>query len=70
MYNEHWFGGGFMWIFFIAIIFLIFWGNRLLNERRVSEKPEQQSALDILKTRYASGEIDQTEYKAKKQDLV
>ncbi|MCB1860375.1 MAG: SHOCT domain-containing protein [Gammaproteobacteria bacterium] len=63
------FGGGFMWLFWIVLIVLIVlavkWavgiGNR--NEKR------ERSALDILKERYAKGEIDQAEFEQKRETL-
>ena len=40
------------------------------NEQRNSIAPvNKSSALSILEERYASGEIDQTEYLQKKKDL-
>ena len=67
MYEGHWFGGGAMWIFWIALILLVFWGAKGFTNN-TNEK--QASALDILKQRYARGEIDQQEYEAKKRDLI
>lgn len=46
-----------------GIIALVMWMSRV-NDRR-SEK----SALDILKGRYARGEIDQAEFEKKRRDL-
>ena len=66
-----WWGMG--WIFMIVIlgililclIFLIRW---LLGMTKVSRGEE--SALDILKKRYARGEIDKEEFEQKKEDLL
>ena len=66
MYDGHWFGGGFMWIFWIAVIIFIIWGAKAYTANNNSQK----SALDILKERYARGEIDQQEYESKKRDLL
>ena len=58
------FFGMFFWLLIIAgIIFLIRWlaGNKQTDSQ---EKP-----LDILKRRYASGEIDQETYERIKKDL-
>jgi len=68
MYNEHWFNGGFMWIIVIAFLFFVFWGTTAFNGNRNMEK--RQSALDILKERYAKGEINHEEYEARKRDLI
>lgn len=67
MYDGHWFGGGFMWIFWIALILIIFWGARSYTGSGASDK---QSAIDILKKRYALGEINKDEYDAKKRGLL
>ena len=68
MYGDHWFGGGFMWVFWVLLIIFIFWGARSFTANNDSN--QQQSALDILKKRYARGEINQEEYEAKKRDLL
>ena len=46
-----------------GIVVLVMWLSRANNHQ--SEK----SALDILKERYARGEIDQAEYEQKRSDL-
>jgi putative membrane protein len=53
----------------VAIVFLIRW---LIKTPRTGEqwaRPED-SALEILKRRYARGEIDKQEFEEKKKDLV
>lgn len=67
MYDGHWFGGGFMWIFWIALVLIVIWITKNITGNN-SEKPK--SAMDILKERYAKGEIDKEEYESKKQDLL
>ena len=66
-----WFGMIFMMIFWVLIIvglvFLIKW----LIQNTSGKKSEGESrALDILKERYARGEIDQSEFAAMKKDLT
>jgi putative membrane protein len=71
----HQMDGSFMglgWLFWIIIVALIVWlglsVSRRYHERNI-EKGEDQSALDILKKRYARGEISQEEFEQKKSEL-
>jgi putative membrane protein len=63
-----WFGGIFMIIFWglviVGLIMLIRWLAMTPKSTRTEE-----SALDILKRRYARGEINKEEFEAKKKDL-
>ena len=55
---------------FWAVIWIVFsrigWRNRGERWRRGTDK----SALDILKERYAKGEINKAEFEEKKRDIV
>jgi putative membrane protein len=72
----HWFngfGGGWMmilwWVLIIvAIIALVRWGISSSAGMR-GQNQQSKSALDILKERYARGEIDKQEYEEKKRNL-
>ncbi len=72
--------GGFGWGWFMPIFFIIFWGlviwgvvalvrgvSRPSGSDSASNRPD--SALDVLKRRYARGEINKEEYEEKKKDL-
>jgi putative membrane protein len=72
MFGNHGFmGGGFMWVFWIAvvvgIIFLVKW---IIEQGRQSAQDTDSNPLDILKRRYARGEIDKEEYERKWKDLL
>ncbi|MBU2608262.1 MAG: SHOCT domain-containing protein [Chloroflexi bacterium] len=63
----------FMPILWIAVVGLIVWAVVAAVRRPgESDSPTRlaESALEILKRRYARGEIDQKEYEEKKKDLV
>jgi putative membrane protein len=72
-YGAGWFGSVLMITFWIAlivgIIFLIRW--LVVSTRgRAGGARSEDSALEILKRRYARGEIDKEEFEEKKRDLV
>jgi putative membrane protein len=52
----------------LAIIFLIRWLVTSVSHRNIQAKPGD-SALEILRTRYAKGEINKEEFENKKKDL-
>ena len=68
-YGFGFFGGGFMWIFWIAVIVLVLWAVRGMVSGGASFTEKEKSALDILKERYAKGEIDHEEFTKKRNDL-
>lgn len=70
MYGGHWFGGGLIWILLIAFVIFVLWGAKIFDIRSNQTIEKQPSALDILKKRYAKGEINHEEYEAKKRDLI
>jgi putative membrane protein len=62
-----WFGGGIMMIiFWIAVIYFIVW---LVRNNKTNGTDNSKKAIDLLKERYAKGEIDKKEFEEKKKDL-
>ncbi len=71
--------GGFGWmaimpVLGIVVLGLIIWAVvaavRGSSEPRSSDSSKADSALEVLKRRYARGEITKEEYQEKKKDLV
>ena len=72
MYGDHsgWlgFGGGFMWVFWILIIIVIVALIRGFSAGGgTSSTPE--SPMEILRRRYANGEVSDEEFKQRKKEL-
>ncbi|OGG78515.1 hypothetical protein A3A36_00445 [Candidatus Kaiserbacteria bacterium RIFCSPLOWO2_01_FULL_52_12b] len=73
LYNDYgwgmgWFGGSIMMIIFWALfIALIVW---VVREVGGKHSRSGSQAIDILKERYAKGEISKEEFESKKKDLL
>ncbi len=64
----------FMFPFFLAVIagitILIIWGTGTLSPNLRSQKVSENNALDILKERYARGEISKSDFERMKNDIA
>jgi putative membrane protein len=70
-FGEHGWGMGWGWIIGLAVLVLIIWLLVKVTSQNNSQKQSgSKSALDILKERYAKGEISKEEYKEKKNDIL
>ena len=73
-YGMGWFGGIFMIVFWVLVIvglvFLIKWLIQSTKAESGRSISNSSSAIDILKQRYARGEIDKEEFEEKKKDLI
>ena len=74
MFHNWMWGGGmwFGWIFWVIIIGIIIWllinqSGRNRNQNQIN--PHNESHLDILKKRYAKGEITKEQFDQMKKDL-
>jgi len=70
--GSMWFGGGFMWIFWVIIIIAIVWAVKSMTKTSSTQSDDLKdtdSPLEILNKRYAQGEIDKEEFENKKKDL-
>ena len=80
MYGWGWNGMGF-WGGLVGLLFMVlFWGlliagvvllvRWLTGKSRSADVKQEDSALKILKKRYARGEIGKEEFEEKKKDLL
>jgi putative membrane protein len=71
-YGMGWFGFIIMVVFWIAVIVGIFALIRwlIVSSRPRAEGRGEETPLEILKKRYARGEINREEFEEKKKDLL
>jgi putative membrane protein len=53
----------------VGVFFLVQWIVRSSPKRETGQSASRESALEILRQRYARGEIDKEEFEEKKKDL-
>jgi putative membrane protein len=70
MWGEHWMFGGFMWVFWIAVLVALFFLIKWMVQQKPGYLNPDEDALEVLKKRYAKGEIDKEEFEQKKKDLL
>jgi putative membrane protein len=63
------YGGMFMWIIFLIVIGLLLYFIVQAQKTKGRTPTQNESPLDILKTRYAKGEIAREDYERMKKDL-
>ncbi|MDH3882421.1 MAG: SHOCT domain-containing protein [Desulfobacteraceae bacterium] len=63
------YGGGFMWLIVLVLVGVVIYFMLQVSKSKGSAGPIIETPLDILKKRYAKGEIDKEEFDRKKKDL-
>lgn len=59
MHWDGWWHAGGMWVFWILVILLTIWLIRVVGRR---SRPREKTPEEILRERFARGEIDGEEY--------
>lgn len=65
-YGGGWFMMAFWWIIIIVIVAIVV---RWLTKQK-GQPPMEDSAIELLKKRYARGEISKEQFEEKKKDLM
>lgn len=73
-WGTGWFGMIFMFLFWglviVGLVFLIKWLIQATGDRRHSDTNTGSNAMEILRERYARGEINRDEFESMKRDLL
>jgi putative membrane protein len=66
----HGWGMGWGWIIGIVVLLVVIWVFiRAINQTGKRDEPERKSPLDVLKDRYARGDISREVFEEKKRDI-
>ena len=69
-FGGHGWGMSFGWLIGLIILGIFIWlVVKVINQNNSSGSSNNKSALDILKERYAKGEIGKEEFEEKKKDI-
>lgn len=68
-YDGHFFGGGFMWILWIVVTAGVFFLIQNVIKGKTQSSYDNEKPIDILKKRYARGEIDEEEFERRRKEL-
>jgi putative membrane protein len=63
------YGGGLMWLIVLVLLGVVIYFLLKASKSKGSDGSIIETPLDILKKRYAKGEIDKEEFDLKKKDL-
>ncbi len=70
-FSGHGWGMLWWWIIGLIVLIVIIWiVVKSMSHNTGPTQPPEKSALDILKERYAKGEIDKNEFEERKKDLI
>jgi putative membrane protein len=70
MNHDNYWNMGMMWIIWLPImVFCFIFFYRFLDSANKNKHSEKESPLDILKRRYANGELSTAEYEERKKIL-
>ena len=68
-YDGHFFGGGFMWILWIVVTAGVFFIIQSVIKENKKNSYDNETPMEILKKRYARGEIDEEEFERHRKEL-
>jgi putative membrane protein len=67
---NHSLGMGWIWIIGLIVLVIVIWVIvRTLSQKSNRNQPDNKTPLDILKERYARGEISKQEFEEKKKGI-
>jgi len=71
MYHDNYWNMGMMWIVWLpVVVFCFIFLYRFFDHANKNKYLEKESPLDILKSRYANGELSTAEYEERKKTLA